>query len=125
MGQESLTAEFGAGIAIVGMGCILPGGVDSYTGLWKFLCEGRQGISEIPADRWNNDVVFHPDPNTPGKTVTRNAGFVSDIAGFDPGFFGISPREAAVMDPQQRMLLETAWRRWKTPACKLKNCPAL
>ena len=110
MGDRALTAEFGNGIAIVGMGCILPGGVDGPAALWRFLCEGKEAIGEVPSDRWNNAAVFDPDPGTPGKTVTKRGGFISDIAEFDAAFFGISPREAAVMDPQQRMLLETAWR---------------
>ncbi len=110
MQQNATTAEFGTGVAIVGMSCILPGGIDSPAALWTFLCEGREGICEVPPDRWNNDAVYDPDPGTPGKTPTRRGGFVADIGAFDPAFFGISPREAAVMDPQQRMLLETAWR---------------
>ena len=109
MQQNTAVADFGAGVAIIGMSCILPGGINSPEALWKFLCEGREGISEVPKDRWNNDAVYDSDPGTPGRTSTRRGGFVADIAAFDAAFFGISPREAAVMDPQQRMLLETAW----------------
>ena len=110
MQEDTIHSEFGAGIAIVGMSCILPGGIRSPQELWEFLCDGRDGICEVPHDRWNNDAVFDPDPGKPGKTPTKWGGFVTDIAEFDAAFFGISPREAAVMDPQQRMLLETAWR---------------
>jgi amino acid adenylation domain-containing protein len=110
MQEDTIHSEFGAGIAIVGMSCILPGGIRSPQELWEFLCAGRDGICEVPRDRWNNDAVFDPDPGKPGKTPTKWGGFVTDIAEFDAAFFGISPREAAVMDPQQRMLLETAWR---------------
>ena len=99
-----------SGVAIIGMGCVLPGGIDSPEMLWRFLCEGRDAITAVPPDRWNADLVYDPDPSVPGKAVTRWGGFVRDIAAFDPAFFGISPREAAMMDPQQRMLLETAWR---------------
>ncbi|MBI3436736.1 MAG: polyketide synthase, partial [Proteobacteria bacterium] len=106
----STGSDYGAGIAIVGIGCILPGGVDSPEGLWQFLCAGGDAIIEVPTSRWNVDSVYDPDPGTPGKSVTRWGGFVENIDGFDAAFFGISPREAAVMDPQQRMLLETAWR---------------
>lgn len=110
MQHDRVAVGYGAGIAIIGMGCILPAGVDSPDELWTFLCEGRDGISEVPPERWNNAAVYDADPGTPGKTTTRWGGFVAGIAEFDSGFFGISPREAAVMDPQQRMLLETAWR---------------
>ena len=110
MQQDAVVAEFGAGIAIIGMSCILPAGIKSPQALWDFLCAARDGICEVPKDRWNNDAVYSPDPGTPGKTATKWGGFITDIAEFDAGFFGISPREAAVMDPQQRMLLESAWR---------------
>jgi hypothetical protein len=77
-------SDFGAcGIAIVGMGCIFPGGIDSPDALWQFLCEGRDAISEVPPDRWNLDPVYDPDPSTSGKTATRWGGFIADIGGFD------------------------------------------
>lgn len=123
MQQDAVVSEFGAGIAIVGMGCILPGGVKSPQALWEFLCEARDGISEVPADRWNNAAVFDPDPGKPGKTPTKWGGFVTDIAEFDAAFFGISPREAAVMDPQQRMLLETAWRALEDAGVQIDKLP--
>lgn len=104
------TPQVGNGIAIIGMGCILPGGVDSPEALWRLLCDGRDAITEVPSTRWNVDTFYDPDPGTPGKSSTRWGGFVDNIDAFDAAFFGISPREAAVMDPQQRMLLETAWR---------------
>lgn len=123
MQQDAVVSEFGAGIAIVGMSCILPGGIRSPQDLWKFLCEGRDGIIEVPPDRWNNAAVFDPDPGKPGKTPTKWGGFVTDIAEFDAAFFGISPREAAVMDPQQRMLLETAWRALEDAGVQIDRLP--
>src|SRR5690349_10955 len=94
MQQSTTQSEFGAGVAIIGMSCILPGGITSPAALWTFLCDGGDGIREVPADRWNNDAVYDSDPAAVGKTSTRHGGFVSDIAAFDAAFFGISPREA-------------------------------
>ena len=97
-------------IAIIGIGCSFPGGVESPDALWQFLCRGGDAVVEVPADRWNVDAVYDPTPGTPGKTVCRRAGLLRDVASFDAGFFEISPREAALMDPQQRLLLQVAWR---------------
>ncbi|MDY6996397.1 MAG: SDR family NAD(P)-dependent oxidoreductase [Actinomycetota bacterium] len=95
--------------AIVGYAARLPGARDAEA-FWDLLREGRDAVSEVPADRWNADEFFDPEPGTPGKVVTRRAGFVEDVTGFDAPFFGMSTREVRLMDPQHRLLLETAWR---------------
>ena len=77
---------------------------------WDVLREGRDAVSEVPKDRWDVDEFFDPEPGAPGKVVTRRAGFVDDVTGFDAPFFGMSTREVRLMDPQHRLLLETAWR---------------
>ncbi|HEV7975506.1 polyketide synthase [Amycolatopsis sp.] len=89
-------------IAIVGLGCRLPGGVNGPEQFWRLLSEGLEAVSEVTPDRWAEYA------GVPAET-TRWGGFLDDIAGFDAEFFGIAPREAARMDPQQRLMLEVAW----------------
>jgi acyl transferase domain-containing protein len=96
-------------IAIVGMACRLPGGGDTPEAFWQFLCDGGNAIDEVPADRWNIDDYYDPDPTAPGKMNTRWGGFLRKVDEFDAEFFGISPREAMRVDPQHRLLLEVAW----------------
>ena len=85
--DSSSSSEFGGGIAIVGMSCLLPGGVDSLESMWELLCNARDAISEVPSDRWKVDTFYDPNPGVPGKTVTRWGGFVDNIAAFDAAFF--------------------------------------
>ena len=96
-------------IAIVGMACRFPGGADSPRAFWKLLQDGVDAVTGIPADRWDVDRFFDPDPGAPGKMYTRSGAFIDGVADFDPEFFSISPREAAALDPQQRLLLETSY----------------
>lgn len=92
-------------IAILGMGCRLPGAADAEA-LWSLLESGRDAVSTLPADRFNQAAFLHPRRSEPGRAYTFAAGTLGDVRGFDAGAFGISPREAAEMDPQQRLLLE-------------------
>jgi amino acid adenylation domain-containing protein len=96
-------------LAIVGIGCRLPGGASDPQAFWQLLERGVDAISELPADRFDTDAVFDPDPSRPGHIYSRWGGFVSDVDRFDADFFGIAPREAKRMDPQHRLLLEVTW----------------
>ncbi len=96
-------------IAIIGIGCRFPGGVNDAESFWNLLAEGRDAVSEVPADRWNVERFYDAEPGLAGKSIAKRGGFLDQIDQFDPQFFGISPREAPYIDPQQRLLLETAW----------------
>src|SRR5437588_3967531 len=108
-------------IAIIGMACRLPGGIESPDQLWDALLRGDDLVTEIPLDRWDADEYYDPEPGVPGRSVSRWGAFIDDVAGFDPEFFGINEREATATDPQHRVLLETAWEPMEhtglTPEC--------
>lgn len=95
-------------IAIVGVSGRYPGakGLDEY---WRVLVEGRDCVTEIPRERWDHTRYFVPDRNNPFTAYTKWGGFLDDVDCFDPLFFAISPREAEILDPQERLFLQTAW----------------
>jgi len=107
--QVATPREAGEPIAIVGIGCRLPGGADSPAKLWQLLCAEFDAITLIPPERFDVAALFDARPATPGKIMTRWGGFLEQIDRFDADFFGISPREAERLDPQQRLLLEVTW----------------
>lgn len=97
-------------IAIIGIGCRLPGGVTNTDELWDLLLKGRNVWTPVPPGRFTEDSFYHPNPNHDGTTNHRGGHFLAqDVAAFDASFFGISPLEAQAMDPQQRLLLEVTY----------------
>jgi acyl transferase domain-containing protein/acyl carrier protein len=106
---EALLQQKYEPIAIVGVGLRFPGGSESLDEFGQFLANGSSGISPLPSDRWDVAAFTPNGPDDRGKIRTTGGGFLDRIDLFDPMFFNISPKEAQYIDPQQRMLLETAW----------------
>ncbi|MEP7052422.1 MAG: type I polyketide synthase, partial [Pseudomonadota bacterium] len=96
-------------IAIIGMGCRIPGDGDDAASFWRILEQELDAIGPLPAARWDVEALYHPDPEHVGTIATRGGGFLRNVTDFDPAFFGITRREAQGMDPQQRLLLEVCW----------------
>ena len=97
------------GIAIIGIGCRLPGGASDHRTFWRNLVDGKDCITPTPADRYDVTTLRSRDQAKPGRLVGGRGGYIDGFDEFDPAFFGISPREAEHMDPQQRKLLEVTW----------------
>ncbi|MGD1805493.1 type I polyketide synthase [Dapis sp. BLCC M126] len=106
---EAVNKEKTEPIAIVGVGCRFPGNANDSASFWQLLHEGIDAVGEVPSGRWDVDAYYDPKPDTPGKTYTKQGGYIQEVDRFDPLFFGISPREAVSLDPQQRLLLEVGW----------------
>ncbi len=96
-------------VAVIGMACRLPGGIDSPEQLWEALLRGEDLVTEVPADRWDADEYFDAERGVPGRSVSRWGAFLDDVGGFDAAFFGLDETKAAAIDPQHRLLLETSW----------------
>jgi acyl transferase domain-containing protein/NADPH:quinone reductase-like Zn-dependent oxidoreductase/surfactin synthase thioesterase subunit/ubiquinone/menaquinone biosynthesis C-methylase UbiE/NAD(P)-dependent dehydrogenase (short-subunit alcohol dehydrogenase family) len=108
-------------IAIIGMGCRYPGDVFTLQDFWKLLYNKQDAVTDVPKDRWDNEVYYDPDYTRPAKIHTTQGGFVSNIDKFDAGFFGISPIEALRMDPQHRFLLEVTYHAFEDAGIKLND----
>ena len=96
-------------IAIVGIGCRLPGKINSPAAFWQALCDGFDGITEVPSSRWSLDEFFDANPDAPGKMYSKWGGFLEHVDQFDARYFGITPREAKHIDPQHRLIMEVCW----------------
>ncbi|WP_318187407.1 sulfolipid-1 biosynthesis phthioceranic/hydroxyphthioceranic acid synthase [Mycobacterium simulans] len=104
-----MRAATATSVAIIGMACRLPGGIDSPQCLWEALLRGDDFVGEIPVERWDADAYYDPEPGVPGRSISRWGAFLDDVGGFDCDFFGMTEREATAIDPQHRLLLETSW----------------
>ena len=96
-------------IAVIGMACRLPGGIDSPERLWEALLRGADLVTEVPADRWDADEFYDAERGVPGRSVSRWGAFLDDVGGFDAPFFGLDDATATAIDPQHRLLMETSW----------------
>jgi acyl transferase domain-containing protein len=112
MGKAQFNSGTGCGnqepLAVIGMSCRFPGGIETPAEYWKFLRTGQSGISEVPPDRWPRDELFSAEPGVAGKTTLKAGGFLENPGLFDAAAFSIKTDEAAAMDPQHRIALELA-----------------
>src|SRR6516165_5936192 len=106
--QQARAAPGNEPIAVVGIGCRLPGEANGPDSFWSLLAGGRDAVSEVPSGRWQSLASNHAAFDKSGSMATPGA-FLAQIDGFDAEFFGISPREATWLDPQHRLLLEVTW----------------
>jgi len=106
---EAISSHSREDIAIIGIGCRFPGGIDSPEKFWQLLLSGQETVREIPITRWQTSQFFDERLDVPGKIYTRYGSFLDQVDSFDNEFFGIMPKEAQAIDPQQRILLEVCW----------------
>ena len=97
-----------ADVAIVGLSGKYPQ-AENLEEFWENLKNGKDCITEIPKERWDSKLYFDPHRNQVGKSYSKWGGFIADVDKFDPLFFNISPKEAELIDPQERLFIETVW----------------
>lgn len=105
---KEVVASAGEDIAIIGMAGLFPGARD-VDELWEKLLAAEDLVTPVPQERWDSERWYSERPATPGRTNGKWGGFLEGVAEFDPLFFGMSPREAELVDPQERLFLQTAW----------------
>ncbi|AZO18853.1 amino acid adenylation domain-containing protein [Mesorhizobium sp. M2A.F.Ca.ET.043.05.1.1] len=104
--SESKAEQNRNAVAIIGMAGRFPG-AENVDQFWNNLVDGIESIADLDEQTLRQAGV---DPNTFGKpNYVRREAVIRGVDLFDAAFFGISPKEAAWMDPQQRILLETAY----------------
>ena len=95
-------------IAIVGLS-VRAGAADSAETLWSALSNGEDLTAEIPYHRAADaDAFARFLGRTPGNYVHQS--YLQQIDRFSPSFFHIPPTDAALIDPAQRLFMQTAWR---------------
>lgn len=119
--EQGIRGDRRDAVAIIGIGCRLPGNIESPEALWAALLGGVDGICEVPSDRWDSGALYHPDYRVGGRLHVTQGGFIRDIDAFDADFFGISRVEAVRVDPQQRLLLETTFRAFEDAGLRLES----
>ena len=66
-------------IAVIGMGCRLPGGIDSPAAFWQALLRRDDLVTKVPLDRWDADEYYDPEPGVPGRSVSKWGAFLDDV----------------------------------------------
>lgn len=115
---DMLAADQGDDIAIIGLGCRLPGGADGIDAFWEKLIDGVDLVRPFDGSRWDVSRFYESGSTQDGKMYANDGGQINDVHGFDNRFFGISNHEAEYMDPQQRIALEVAWQTIESAAYK-------
>ncbi|WP_238652003.1 SDR family NAD(P)-dependent oxidoreductase [Paenibacillus piscarius] len=108
LSSSSASETMAADIAIIGLSGQYPM-AETLEEFWEVLCRGRDCVTEIPPERWDYRKDYDPAPGKPDKVYTKWGAFMKDVELFDAGFFHVSPREAELMDPQERLMLQTAY----------------